>query len=290
MRKFFIFAFIFSVLTVGVVFVSAFILHTSKPTPPVVQKPVQTKVTIIEGWTLNDIAKNLDYSPKRQDVPHLVAMQDFLDTAKNFNVANYQLLSSKPAKASLEGFLYPDTYFVPLPGPSTSVSSVLIKKALDNFENKFTPEMVEAANKRGMSVYEIITLASIVKKETGRNAVTEDQQTRLAEERKIIAGIFYNRLTIDMPLQSDATVNYITQKNTPSASAQDIEINSPYNTYKYKGLPPGPIANPSLSSILAALYPTKTDYMYFFHKQPGGEPVYSKTFEEHIANEKKYLK
>jgi UPF0755 protein len=93
-----------------------------------------------------------------------------------------------------------------------------------------------------------------------------------------------------MALQSDATVNYATGKNLPSPTLADLEVNSPYNTYKHRGLPPGPISNPSLSSLMAAIYPAETDYLYFLHKQPSGEPVYSKTFEEHVANKLKYLK
>jgi UPF0755 protein len=93
-----------------------------------------------------------------------------------------------------------------------------------------------------------------------------------------------------MALQSDATVNYVTNKNNPTPTLEDLDTESLYNTYKYRGLPPGPIASPSLSSLLAALYPTDSEYFYFLHKQPSGEPVYSKTFEEHTQNKFKYLK
>ena len=92
-----------------------------------------------------------------------------------------------------------------------------------------------------------------------------------------------------MPLQSDATVNFATQKNQPSPSQADTEVDSPYNTYKYKGLPPGPICNPSLNSIMAALYPTDTDYMYFLHNQKTGQAIFAKTYEEHLKNKQKYL-
>ena len=115
-------------------------------------------------------------------------------------------------------------------------------------------------------------------------------QFLLDEERRIVAGIFYNRLNAGMALQSDATINYFTGKNDPSPLLEDLEKNSPYNTYKNRGLPPTPIGNPSLSSITAVLNPTNTDYFYFLHKQPSGEPVYSRTFEEHVANKQKYLK
>ncbi len=93
-----------------------------------------------------------------------------------------------------------------------------------------------------------------------------------------------------MALQSDATVNYITKKNTPSVSTADTKVDSPYNTYLYQGMPPGPICNPSLSSLMAAVYPASTDYFYFLSDPQTGKAIYAKTFEEHILNKQKYLK
>ncbi|HVY67933.1 MAG TPA: endolytic transglycosylase MltG, partial [Patescibacteria group bacterium] len=221
----------------------------------------------------------------------VVPADQFLKAAADFDASQYPILESKPKTAGLEGFIFPDTYFVS-GDPSTTpaeLSEGIVEKALNNFSKKFTGDMQAQARRGNMSVYQIVTLASIIERETGRNAVTDEQKQALDEERRIIAGIFYNRLNIGMPLESDATVNFITKKNTPQATASDTAIDSPYNTYKYKGLPPGPISNPSLSSIMAALYPTKSDYYYFLHKQPSGEPVYSKTYEEHLRNKAKYL-
>ncbi len=251
-------------------------------------KAPEDTITIIEGWTTDDIA---GYLQKKG----LTDAKSFISAQKDFRADKYPFLGSKPSGASLEGFLFPDTYRVPKNSGSSkesnvAESSLIIKKMLENFSQKFTEEMQGQAGKRHMSVYEILTLASIIERETGRNAATLEAKQQLADERKIIAGIFYNRLNTGQPLQSDATINYITKKNTPTASADDLQIDSPYNTYKYKGLPPGPICNPSLSSIQAALEPASTDYFYFLHKQPSGEPVYSKTFEEHVKNKNKYLK
>lgn len=290
MKKFIFVIFIFILLTIGA---GGWVLshfHAAKNATHENTKAPQTKITIIEGWGIQDIAKNLDSDPNRTETPHLASAEEFLSLAKNFDVSGYPILRSKPAEASLEGFIFPDTYFLPLTAPSsTTMSAILLKKSLDNFSKKFTPEMEQQASLKNMSVFQIVTLASIIEKETGRNAVTEAQKKSLEEQRKIIAGIFYNRLRIGMPLDSDATINYITKKNDPTPSANDLATASAYNTYLNRGLPPGPIGNPSLSSLLAALYPAETNYLYFLHKQPSGEPVYSTTFEEHIKNKQKYL-
>ncbi len=254
----------------------------------VVQKTIYAsdqKVTFIEGWDVEQMASALEQK-------NIILAATFLKTEQTFSTSAFPLLSSKPENADLEGFIFPDTYRITELKPADPVKSSqeIITKALDNFSVKFTPEMEQAANARGMSVYDIVTLASIIERETGRNATTAAAKQALDQERAIVAGIFYNRLKLGMPLQSDATINYITKKNIPSASATDLQINSPYNTYLFKGLPPGPICNPSLSSLLAAVHPATTDYLYFLHKQPSGEPVYSKTFEEHVRNKEKYLK
>lgn len=249
-----------------------------------VQAPEQT-VTIIEGWTRQDIAAMLEKKG-------IMAATDFYAAEAQADRSAYPVLKSLPATADLEGFLFPDTYRLPVATSSAdkTVDAALIKKLLSNFSLKFTPEMERTAAARGYSVFEIITLASIIEKETGRNAVTAEQKAELEKERRIVAGIFYNRLKAGHALQSDATVNFTTKKNTPTPSLRDLETGSMYNTYKYPGLPPGPISNPSISSIQAALNPENTNYFYFLHKQPSGEPVYSVTHDEHVANKFKYLK
>jgi UPF0755 protein len=141
-----------------------------------------------------------------------------------------------------------------------------------------TPDILEEMQRQGKSFYEILTLASIVEKETGK-----------AEERGIIADIFLRRFQNNWPLQSCATVNYITGKNSPAASSEDIKIDSPYNTYKYKGLPPGPIGNPSIASIEAVLFPTKNDYWYFMAGSDG-VTHFAKTLEQQNENIAKYLR
>ncbi len=245
----------------------------------------EISITLIEGWTIKDMA---DYMENQK----LVKSENFLALTQNFAIDDYPLLAQNPQGAGLEGFLFPDTYriFKPKADFSNKAGEELIKKALDNFCKKITPDMLSDIKARNLTLFDVVTLASIIEKETGRNAITPQQKQILDEERKIIAGIFYNRLNIGMALESDATINYITGRNNPSPTQEDLSVKSHYNTYKNKGLPPGPISNPSLSSIIAAIYPAQTGYFYFLHKQPSGEAVFSKTFEEHIKNKFKYLK
>lgn len=237
-------------------------------------KAPQTSITLLEGWTNAQIA---DYLEKNS----ITTSAGFLSAASSFDASAYPILSSKPQSQSLEGFVFPDTYFIPTGiASSTEISNIIIKKALDNFSEKITPQMLAQAKEQDMNLYQIITLASIIEKESGSSD----------SDRKIISGIFYNRLKADIPLQSDATVNYITKKNTPSLDEADTQIDSLYNTYKYKGLPPGPICNPSLGSIMAALYPAQTDYLYFLTDPKTGQAIFAKTYDEHLANKQKYLR
>lgn len=263
--------------------VSFFIFRPTKPTKKITP-PAEINITFIEGWKMEDIAVYLQKN-------NIADKNIFLDYQKKINKEKYKFLSDAPKNSSLEGYIFPDTYrILKLEKNATSVIDSIYNKAITNFEKKFTQEMFERTKELNLSVYEIVTLASIIENETGRNAITANQKLNLEKERKVVSGIFYNRLKAGIALQSDATINYVTQKNNPAPSQNDLETKSPYNTYLNKGLPPGPISNPSISSILAALYPEKTDYYYFLHKQPSGEVVYSKTFEEHVKNKFKYLK
>lgn len=257
----------------------------SKKAQTIPVKIPEISVTIIEGWQISDLAEDLG----RKGIINSATLYKALKTV---DADNYPLLSTKPAKASLEGYIFPDTYRVYKPKNLTDekFAGDLLGKALENFQDKFTPEMAARAKIQGYAVYQILTLASIIEKETGRNVVTPEQKQALQEERQNVASVFYNRIKAGMPLESDATVNYATGKNNPTPTQAELKTVSAYNTYLNKGLPPGPICNPSLSSLMAALYPNQTGYYFFLHKQPSGEPVFSKTFEEHVSNKFKYLK
>lgn len=252
------------------------------------EKVEEVTVTTIEGWAISDIAEAL----AKQG---LGDAKEFETLAENFDTTSYPL-TKRPAKTGLEGYLFPDTYRF---AKTESMESVL-GKMLKNFTNRLeTAGVTEASDnisitgyeglttsggdgKSGFSLYDIVIMASIIEQESGGKGAIDNPNMTLDEERRLVASVFYNRLQIGKALESDATINYVTGKNMPAVSGKDLELNSAYNTYKYPGLPPGPICNPSLGSIKAALNPAKSDYFYFLHKQPSGQVAFSKTFDEHV--------
>ncbi len=234
----------------------------------------EKKVTVIEGWTNKQIAARLSDVTEEQ-------FQNALTQDYNFKYSDV----AKPFK--YEGFLFPDTYKV----SKDDEASDLVRQALKNFEQKFTDQMLIDLQAKGLKFSDVIVMASIIEKEVGRNtsgALSETDLGEMQRERELVASVFYNRLEIGMPLQSDATVNYITGRSDRQARFDDLKITSPYNTYVVKGLPPSPIGNPGLDSIKAAIYPADSEYLYFLSKV-SGEAVFSKTLEEHNENKQKYL-
>lgn len=233
------------------------------------RKP-ERKITVIEGWRLSDIATDL----AKEGV---VGEKDFLEAAKIENWRDeYQFLADKDIK-SLEGFLFPDTYNI----YADATAQDTIRKLLDEFDAKMTAKMRADLQQQNRNLYDAVILASIIEKEISNKPQDES-------DRKIVADIFWSRIEIGMGLQSDATVNYITGKTTTRPTLKDLAIDSPYNTYKYRGLPPGPINNPSLASLLAAIYPAPTDYLYFL-TDAAGATHFAKNYAEHQANIRKYL-
>lgn len=226
-------------------------------------------IKIIEGWNARQIAEYLEAQGVCQ-------AKDFLEKIKYYgaNTDGYDFLADKPAKFSLEGYLFPDTYRI---YKDATIEDIL-KKMLDNFDRKLTPQMREDIKEQGHTIFEIVTMASIIELEVPESM-----------DRKMISDIFWKRVEAGVPLQSDATINYITSKNDPTPSLEDLKINSLYNTYLYPDLPPSPIGNPGLSAIEAAIYRTPNDYWYYLSK-PNGETVYSKDHDEHVRNKAKYLK
>jgi UPF0755 protein len=174
----------------------------------------------------------------------------------------------------LEGFLFPDTYKFPV--GVTGEEVVRIMK--ENFDKKLTSDLREEIRRQGKTIFEIVTMASLIEKEV-----------RKKEDKEIVSGILWKRLKAGMPLQVDATITYITGKKTVKITLKDLQIDSPYNTYKYLGLPPGPICNPGLESIQAAVYPKSSEYWYYL-STPEGETIFSKTLTEHNYAKSKYLK
>jgi UPF0755 protein len=174
---------------------------------------------------------------------------------------------------NLEGYLFPDTYYFPIDASGEEVAKIM----RENFEKKISPYK-EEIEKSGRSLQEIITMASLLEKEV-----------KTKEEKEIVSGILWKRLKAGIPLQVDATITYITGKKTTKIPLEYLQIDSPYNTYKYEGLPPAPICNPGLESILAALYPKESDYWYYL-STPDGKTLFFKTLEEHNLAKAKYLK
>ncbi|MDO8668832.1 MAG: endolytic transglycosylase MltG [Candidatus Buchananbacteria bacterium] len=224
-------------------------------------------ITIIEGWRTSEIA---DYLEKN----NVVSQEDFLNEIAVGNwPEQYDFLKNVPAK-NLEGFLFPDTYRVFIDATAHDI----VKKMLDNFNSKLTAKMRSDIISQGKNIFEVVILASIIEREVPKDA-----------DKKLIADIFLKRIEAGIALQSDATVNYVTGKGRAQPSYDDLKIDSPYNTYKYRGLPPGPISNPGIKSLEAVIYPTKNPYYYFLTTLDDGTVIYSQTYEEHLINKAKYL-
>jgi UPF0755 protein len=171
----------------------------------------------------------------------------------------------------LEGYLFPETYTLRRDTPA----AVLVTQMTDLFRKTFTPALAEAAKAQGLTVREAVTLASLVEKETA-----------VPEERPLVAAVYLNRKKLGMPMQADPTVIYALQRArryTGNLRRDDLQFDSPYNTYRYPGLPPGPIAAPGRASLEAAVNPAEVDYVYFVSKNDGSH-VFARTLEEHNRN------
>jgi UPF0755 protein len=173
---------------------------------------------------------------------------------------------------TLEGYLFPDTYYFPSGLESKSIITAMVKQ----FRIAFKPEWQTRAEELGMSVHEVVTLASIIEKETGA-----------PEERPLISSVFHNRLKKGMRLETDPTVIYGIPDFDGNIKRRHLNTYTPYNTYKIKGLPPGPIASPGAAALEAALYPAQSKYLYFVSKKDGTHQ-FSATIKEHNAAVRKY--
>lgn len=223
--------------------------------------------TIPEGYTIQQVAR-------------LLSEAEFVDQ-DSFLVAVAQAVTPFPETDTgltdyrrLEGYLFPDTY--------TVGSKINEEELLDLMVGRFALEMDRLdyrskAAALGMTVHEAVTLASMIEREA-----------RVHGERSLIAGVIHNRLRIGMPLQIDATVQYALGEHRPVIYYRDLEVDSPYNTYRINGLPPGPIAAPGSASLMAAVEPETTNYLYYVAR-PDGSHAFARTLAEHNANKRKYL-
>ena len=230
----------------------------------------EVSIKFIEGISNNEIDMKLVESG-------LINEGEFIDFDKNIeqvSLLKYEFLEDKPKEAGLHGYYFPDTYRY----YNNSSIEGIAKKMLDNFDEELTQELRDEIKRQNKTIFEVIILASIIEKESGNS-----------EDIKKIASVFQNRLDIGKALESDATINYVVNANRAQATYEDLKIDSPYNTYKYAGLPSGPISNPGIEAIKAAIYPEKTDYLFFLTKKDDERAVFSKTYDEHLMNKRKFL-
>lgn len=229
---------------------------------------IRDTVVILEGWDIGDIGKYLESKE--------ICTKDYFTSLTQKDYSNeFDFLADKPKKNSIEGYLFPDTYEI----SKGETCEDIISLSLANFDKKLTPELrAEIKNDpKGTpkSIFDIVTMASMIEKEV-----------RSLDDKKIVSGILWRRLAIGMPLQLDATINYITGKNNPGVAIKDTKIDSPYNTYKYMGLPKGPISNPGIDSITAAIYPKTTNYLFYLSD---GITHFSETLAQHNTARALYL-
>ncbi len=220
------------------------------------------KITIPEGSNLFDVKEIFRRNSilKGEDFFSIVNSKEIIDELKQI----------APDINNVEGYLFPETYYM---SKEESLSS-LIKRMIREFKKRYLVDLKKKAELSGFSINELVTLASLIEKETG-----------LSEEKPLIASVFYNRLKLNMKLQCDPTVYYafyMSGKFPLLLSKEDLQIDSPYNTYRYYGLPPTPICNPGNDSIKAVLNPADSKYLYFVSKHDGSH-YFSKTLREHNA-------
>lgn len=222
--------------------------------------PIRLKLTIPEGSSSEQIFLNANI---------------LFDASDDYNVLFKDLIFMKEFNiqaSSLEGYLFPDTYYF---FEGTSGRKVLVTM-IDEFWKNFNKTFIERTNELGFTVHEVVTLASII-----------EGEALLNKERAIISSVYHNRLKKRMKLQADPTIQYLIPGNPKALSIRDLRRVSPYNTYLNYGLPPGPINNPGLESIRAALYPASTDYLYFV-AQGDGSHVFTTNQQDHLKAKKLY--
>jgi UPF0755 protein len=239
-------------------------------TPPASAGEVTVK--LLEGWTIADMGEVLEHA-------NVIDKDAFMQAAgvtdsRTIVSKPYSFLLDKPITQDLEGYMFPDTYrfFV------ESTSAQVLQKLLDNFDTKFTVDMRKKIQDQGRGMYQTIILASILERELQK-----------PQDMAIAADLYLRRIAAGMPLQADATVLYALNSHKTRITSQDLSVDSPYNTYLVRGLPPGPIGNPGLNALRAAIEPQPNDYWYYL-SAPDGKTIWAKTLEEHNQNKAQYLR
>jgi UPF0755 protein len=235
------------------------------------------EIIFLDGWRISEMVKYLEATRPANIDPaefaNLTAGRSLFDRSR------YDFLSSVPEDSSLEGFLFPGSYVIPVEADA----SFLIDIMLSRFSQQIPEQFRNSYDSQGLSIYDAVTLASIIQKET-----------RVKGEMGLMASVYGNRLSDGMLLQADPTVQYVIGYHEESSSwwksplaAADLLLDSPYNTYLYGGLPPGPITNPALAALQAVAAPAQSDFLFFVadcNAEIAGSHVFSRDFEEHLVN------
>lgn len=222
------------------------------------------RITFPEGLTIRNMARIYDERGFGEAA-------EFVKAAENAALIN----DLDPKAPDLEGYLFPETYSLPRGTPASTLISLMVAR----FRASYTAELQERAKEQGLTTREVVTLASLVEKETGK-----------AEERPLVAAVYRNRLRIGMGMQADPTIVYALEKAGKydgNIRREHLAMDSPYNTYRHAGLPPGPIASPGAASLNAALNPADVKYLYFVSRNDGSH-VFAETLAEHNANVREY--
>lgn len=220
--------------------------------------------TVPEAFTIDKIAAKLE----RESLGNANA---FKDAAKKYTPYPYMETANTSVIYKAEGFAYPSTYYLVKGTSEKDVLTMMVRE----FNARLTTKIRDEIKNSKMSIKDVVNVAAMV-----------EQEARVRSEMPLIAGVFLKRLKIGMPIQSDTTIQYLFSEQKKEISIEDTKIDSPYNTYKYAGLPPGPIANPSMEAIEAVLHPVDTEFLYFVAGKDGHH-IFSKTYQEHLENIKK---
>lgn len=229
------------------------------------------RITIPEGFSLADIGARVHITIPTISID---SWNSTVAAGGPFESDPFIVASKKPKANNLEGYLFPDTYEF----AKDATAQDIVKVMLDTMKGHVEDVDIVVSNPGKLTTHEALTLASVVEKEV-----------RTAETMKNVADIFLKRIAIGMPLQSDATINFIIDGDNPSPLYSDLEVDSPYNTYKNPGLPPGPIAAPGVNALTAVFHPNSNDY-YYFLTTDAGDIYYAKTYDQHLENKRRYLK
>jgi UPF0755 protein len=236
---------------------------------------IKEKITIVEGWNLKDIAfyvENQDWGTKEK-LFQITGEPENRSYSKDYS-DRFPFLKDKPKTANLEGYIFPDTYEIQM--AKEGLESIAVK-ALQNLDQKLNPNLRKEIERQNKTIFNVLIMASLLEKEV-----------RTFEDKQLVSGILWKRLNHGWPLQVDATLAYITGKESSQLTKEDLALFSHYNTYRYSWIP-GPICSPGLESILAAVYPLQSDYWYYL-STPEGKTIFSKTLAEHNLARAKYLK